>query len=101
MPLLFVNIKLLIGSHCTISWNVTIMDDDLHEIKKLCTDEKTPDITIGDHVWIGANVFITKGVIVGNGAVIAANSVVTKDVPDFTLVGGNPARIIRPEIKWE
>ncbi|UUV98212.1 sugar O-acetyltransferase [Vagococcus luciliae] len=52
-------------------------------------------ITIKDNVWVGANSIILPGVTVGKNAVIAAGSVVTKDVPDNTIVGGNPAKLIR------
>ncbi len=51
-------------------------------------------ITIGDDVWIGANVVILPGVNIGNGSVIAAGAVVTKDVMPFTIVGGVPAKVI-------
>ncbi|MCZ2403448.1 CatB-related O-acetyltransferase, partial [Paenarthrobacter sp. Z7-10] len=50
---------------------------------------------IGNDVWIAQNVSINSGVTIGDGAVIASNSVVTKDVAPFTIVGGNPARLIR------
>jgi len=50
---------------------------------------------IPDDVWIGSMSIILAGVFIGEGAIIAAGSVVTKDVPPFTIVGGNPARIIR------
>ena len=50
---------------------------------------------IGDDVWIGANVLILPGVRVGNHAVIAGGAVVTKDVPEYAVVGGNPARVIK------
>lgn len=56
---------------------------------------KTRPITIGDDVWIGSRVIILGGVNVGNGAVIGAGSVVTHDVPPYSVVGGNPARIIK------
>ena len=52
-------------------------------------------VVIGDDVWICGNVTICPGVKIGNKAVIAAGSVVTKDVPEGYLVGGNPAKIIR------
>lgn len=56
-------------------------------------------VTIGDNVWIGDKATILPGVTIGNGAVIAANSVVTKDVPPYCVVVGNPAKIIRQVIK--
>lgn len=52
-------------------------------------------ISIGDDCWIGTNAVITAGVTIGKHCVVAAGSVVTKDVPDYTVVGGNPARILR------
>lgn len=52
-------------------------------------------VTIGDNVWIGGKSTILPGVTIGKGAIIGAMSVVTKDVPDYAIVGGNPARIIK------
>ncbi len=52
-------------------------------------------IKIEDEVWLGANVVVVAGVTIGKHAVVAAGSVVTKDVPAFSIVAGNPARIIR------
>jgi carbonic anhydrase/acetyltransferase-like protein (isoleucine patch superfamily) len=59
------------------------------------TKVETSPVVIEDDVWIGAKSTILKGVHIGRGAVIAAGSLVTKDVPPFTLVAGNPARVIR------
>jgi acetyltransferase-like isoleucine patch superfamily enzyme len=53
------------------------------------------DVTIGHDVWLGSGCVILSGVTIGHGAVIAARAVVTKDVPAYAVVGGNPARIIR------
>jgi maltose O-acetyltransferase len=61
---------------------------------RLQTAPKKP-VIIGDDVWIGACVIILPGVTVGNGAILAAGAIVTKNVPDYAIVGGNPARIIK------
>ena len=60
---------------------------------------------IKNDVWIGANSVILKGVSIGNGAIVGAGAVVTKDVPDYAIVVGNPARVIkyryqREDIEW-
>ena len=55
----------------------------------------TKPITIRDETWIGANVFISAGITIGKHCVVAGGSVVTKDVPDYSIVVGNPARVIK------
>ena len=55
-------------------------------------------VTIEDDVWIGRRVIILPGVRVGRGSVLAAGAVVTKDVPDFTIVAGNPAKVVKSRI---
>lgn len=57
--------------------------------------KKEESCIIGDDVWIGRRVMIMPGVTIGKGAVIAAGAVVTKDVPDFAIVGGVPAKVIK------
>lgn len=59
------------------------------------------DIVIGNDVWIGTGVTILSGVTIGDGAVIAACSVVTRDVPAYAIVGGNPARVIKYRFSQE
>ena len=54
------------------------------------------DTVVGNDVWIGQNVTILPGVHIGDGAIIGANSLVSKDVPPYCIVGGNPCREIRP-----
>lgn len=53
------------------------------------------DVVIGHDVWLGSGAMIMSGVNVGHGAVVAAHAIVTKDVPPYAIVGGNPAKIIR------
>jgi acetyltransferase-like isoleucine patch superfamily enzyme len=57
--------------------------------------EEYKEINIGDDVWIGTNAIIMDGVTIGNHAVVAAGAVVTKDVPEYAVVGGVPAKIIK------
>lgn len=52
-------------------------------------------VIIGNDVWIGVNAIVLRGVVIGDGAVIGAGSVVTKDVPPYAIVGGNPAKILK------
>ena len=52
-------------------------------------------LTIGNDVWIGRRVMVMPGVRIGDGAIVAAGAVVTKDVPDYAIVGGVPAKVIR------
>ncbi|MBE7025923.1 MAG: acyltransferase [Ruminococcaceae bacterium] len=88
-----------IGDGCDISWDCCIMDRDYHKLGS--EKEIFAPVTIGNHVWIGCKSTILKGVTVGDGAVIAAGSVVTRDVPPRTLVGGNPARVLKEEVEWK
>jgi len=98
--------RIQIGNDCLISQFVRINDFNGHplnpgkyEDNTLRNRSKTPEeevseIIIGDNVWIGDNAFIQRGVKIGNGSIVGANSVVTKNVPENTIVFGNPARVI-------
>lgn len=66
------------------------------DIPMIMQGMKEPEpVTVGDDVWIGGRVIILPGVKVGNGCIIGAGAVVTKDVPDYAIVGGNPARVLK------
>lgn len=52
-------------------------------------------VVIGDNVWIGEYAAILKGVTIGRGSIVASHSVVTKNVPEYVIVAGNPARVVK------
>jgi acetyltransferase-like isoleucine patch superfamily enzyme len=89
-----------IGSNVLIGSGVIIVDNDLHPIspserRYIRGGIISSPIRIGNQVFIGARSIILKGVIIGDGAVIGAGSVVTSDIPDFSIAAGNPAKVIR------
>ena len=99
-----------IGNYVLIAWGCCIVDHNSHALdwrsrqddtrawirgEKEWTHVKTKPVKICDHAWIGFNSIILKGVTIGEGAIVAAGSVVTKDVPPFSVVAGNPAKVIR------
>lgn len=97
--------KATIGNYCSIA-NFVVIGPGEHKQNRISTSHyfaeednyeeltKEPCI-VGNDVWIGTNSIIKRGVRVGNGVIIGANSFVNKDVPDFAVVAGSPARIIR------
>lgn len=88
-----------IGNEVIIAWECNILDRDYHSVDG--TLEKTAPVKIGNRVWIGCRSIILKGVTIGDGAIIGAGAVVTKDVPPFTLVAGNPAVPIKDVAGWK
>lgn len=103
--------KLFIGDYCSIANNVKIYLGGMHRADWVTTypfpvfreewkhirdfDVTKGDVRIGNDVWICANSVILSGVTIGDGAVIANSAVVTKDVPAYAVVGGNPAHVLK------
>jgi len=107
-----------IGSYVTIAWDVIIYDHDGTAIDTIQRQKNhqidvndfdivkytmnfdwsgvnSKKINIKDNAWIGFGATILKGVTIGKGSIVAAKSVVTKDVPDYCIVAGNPAKIVK------
>jgi acetyltransferase-like isoleucine patch superfamily enzyme len=85
--------EITIGDDVAIANEVYITDSDSHGVEGRPVREAP--VRIGNGAWIGARAIILPGVTVGSRALVAAGAVVTRDVPDDTLVAGNPARVIR------
>ena len=89
-----------IGNNVMIGSGALITDSDVHSlcaVERLCGGKGaiSAPIVIGDNVFIGARAIILKGVTIGAGAVVGAGAIVAKDVPEYSIVAGNPARVIR------
>jgi maltose O-acetyltransferase len=84
---------LTIGSHVDIASEVMIYNSE-HDINAADFGAVSAPVSIGDYVFIGPRAIILPGVNVGKGAIVAAGAVVTKDVPEYAMVGGVPAKVI-------
>ena len=106
--------KLSIGNYVSIAQGVIFLLGGNHPYEGFSTypflvkllgqkfEAKTKGpITVEDDVWIGINSLILSGVKIGKGSIIAAGSVITKDVPPYSIVGGNPARVIKYRFEKE
>jgi len=96
------NSKVIIGNNCMIADCVTIRDTN-HNFSRIDIPMNqqgisTKEVIIEDDVWIGHGAIILKGVKIGKGSIVGAGSVVTKNVPPFSVVAGNPGEIIKRRI---
>ena len=126
----FTGDKLIIGKFCMIASDVTFIMNGANHLTDVITTypfaifgnawanamegknyPSKGNIVVGNDVWIGYNATIMAGITIGDGAIIGTNSVVTKDVEPYAIVGGNPAKLIKKrfsddeikdllEIKW-
>lgn len=89
--------KVKIGDNCQLAPNVSIYTagHPVHPDSRNSLYEYGIEVTIGDNCWIGGNSVICPGVHIGNNVVIGAGSVVTKDIPDWSIAAGNPCKVIR------
>ena len=104
-------LRIKIGDRVQIAHGCNIFDSSVHSldpvkrhkeyvqnrtgglVKLFGLDEE--QVTIGDDAWLGACVTVLKGVSIGKGAIVGAATVVTRDIPDYTIAVGNPARLVR------
>lgn len=89
--------RVRLGDFCLLGPNVSIYTagHPIHPVPRNCNYTYGIDVEIGDNVWIGGSAVICPGVTIGSNTVIGAGSVVTKDIPSWTVAAGNPCRVIR------
>lgn len=112
---LFCRESIEIGNNTLISWGCTLIDNNTHSVKseerktdvidwmkgpefKNWSVVKTDKVSVESDCWIGFNTIITKGVTLGKGSIVASGSVVTKSTEPFSIVGGNPAQLIKKTV---
>jgi acetyltransferase-like isoleucine patch superfamily enzyme len=106
------DLEVEIGDYALVSWDVVLMDsyraafDPAERARALrgerpVTAIEARPIRLGRNSWVGFGACILPGVTIGEGSIVAARSVVAADVPPFVVVGGNPARVIRPLLRVE
>ena len=97
--------KIEVGRDCLFSANITLRAGDSHSVidaESGARINKSKDIVIGDHVWIGNTVIVTKGTVIGDNSVVATGSVVAgKTFPANSAIGGNPAKVIKEGVNWK
>lgn len=92
---LSVSTQMIIGNNVRIAPYSIIIDNDYHDVNDVSREGKKSPITIGDNVWIAMSSIVLRGVTIGEGSVVATGSVVTKDVPPYSIVAGVPAKVIK------
>ena len=97
------NVHILLGGNHRTDWITTYPFPVFWDNAKHTTDQSISkgDVSIGNDVWIGMGAMILSGVTIGNGAVIGASAVVSKDVPSYSIVAGNPAVVVKKRFPEE
>ena len=102
-----INATIICGNHIEIGWecrmgrNVTIRDNNGGHYISLPGYKTSKPVIIGNHVWICEGATIMQGVKIGDGAIIGAHAVVYNNVPAYSMVSGNPARVVEENIFWK
>ncbi len=96
--------RVILGRDCMVAYGSDIRCSDGHSVIDPVSGETlnpAADVVIGNHVWIGIHSQILKGLTIADHAIVAARSVVTRSVTGGTVVGGNPAKLLRTGVTWD
>ena len=110
-PFIFDDVRLIVGNYCSLANSATFLLGGEHSLDRTTTfpfrirfgltdagtdgfPKPTGNTVLGSDVWVGARALILSGCRIGHGAVVAGGAVVTRDVPPYAVVGGNPARVL-------
>ena len=96
----FKEVEIKIGEHVAIAPECIFLAAG-HDYHYRTLPDAAATITVGDYVWLGARVTVLPGISIGEGAVIGANSVVTQDIPPWTVAVGSPAKVIKKRVLSE
>lgn len=97
------DMSIIIGEDCMFSNYIIVRTSDSHPIYDLVSGKrinKPHSVYIGNHVWIAPKSTIMKGVSIGNNTIIGSNTIVTKSIPANSLAVGQPARVVKNNIRW-
>lgn len=96
--------QIIIGEDCMLSHEIMLRTSDEHCMFDMETGEHLDppaNIILEPHVWLCPQITVLRGVTIGFGSVVGVNSVVSRSAPAFSLVGGQPARVVRQNISWD
>lgn len=98
------NSTISLGEDCMLSSGIDIRNGDSHSIIDIESKHRlnyARDISIRNHVWIGAHAQILKGVTIGSHSIVGVRSLVTKDIPEHSIAAGTPAKVVKTNITWD
>lgn len=97
--------QILIGKNCLFAKNIDLWATDSHPIYMINRTDSpinpSKDVILKDHVWVGEKSCILKGTTINSNSIVGMGAVVTKDIPENTVVAGNPAKIVKQGITWK
>ena len=95
--------SITVGEDCMFSNTIVVRTSDSHKMYNVETGERInppKDVRIGNHVWIAPNSKVMKGASIGDGSIVGSNTMVTKPMPENSLIVGMPAKVVKQGVSW-